>query len=164
MQPQLKTSLIVVLGALIGGAFYLLLIDTTDLPELYVLAVVVLACGVAFSLAREQGFAEARITPRWLPRSWRLLWRIPSDIAIVCCEALAQLVRPKPARGVFRAAAFDATGETSSDAGRRALAETLGSFAPNTIVVGVDSERGLLLVHQLRRQGDAQDLDVTRLG
>jgi hypothetical protein len=28
----------------------------------------------------------------------------------------------------------------------------------------VDAERGLLLVHQLRRQGDADDLDPLRLG
>jgi hypothetical protein len=48
--------------------------------------------------------------------------------------------------------------------GRRALAETVGSVAPNTIVIGIDDERGLLLVHQLRRHGGPEDLDVTRLG
>jgi hypothetical protein len=154
----------VILGAVVGGGFYLLLIDTTSLPELYVLAGVALACGVSFELAREQGFVEARILPWWVLRSWRLIGRIPGDIAIVAWEALAQLVRPRPARGLFRATSFAATGEHSADTGRRALTETLGSFAPNTIVVGVDAERGLLLTHQLRRQGAPEELDVTRLG
>ena len=151
------------LGILVGGGFYLLLIDITDLPELYVLAGVAISCGIAFELAREQGFVEARILPWWLARSWRLVWRIPADIGIVCWEALAQLIRPRPVRGVFRATAFGATRQTPDHTGRRALTETIGSFAPNTIVVGVDTEQGLLLTHQLRRQGPAEDLDVTGL-
>ena len=152
------------IGIVVGGAFYLQLIDTTSLPELYVLAGVAVACGIGFQLAREQDFVEARIMPWWLVRSWRLVWRIPGDIAIVCWEALVQLVRPRPARGVLRAAPFRATQPTPPEMGRRALAETVGSVAPNTIVVGIDDERGLLLVHQLRRHGGPEDLDVTRLG
>jgi hypothetical protein len=92
------------------------------------------------------------------------VYRIPQDIGIVCWEALAQLLAPRPARGEFRAHRFGVTEETAQAMGRRALVEALGSVAPNTIVLGIDKERGLLLVHQLRRQGSPQDLDVTRLG
>jgi hypothetical protein len=155
---------IVALGVLIGGGFYLLLIDTASPPELYALAGVALLCGLAFLVSREQGFAEARITPRLLKNTWRLAIKIPLDIVLVCWEALVQLVRPRPARGAFRAVPFRAVRQTTNDAGRRAITEALGSLAPNTIVVGVDAERRLLLVHQLRRQGAAKDLDVLRLG
>lgn len=48
--------------------------------------------------------------------------------------------------------------------GKRALAESLGSFAPNTIVIGVDAERELLLGHQLRRSGGDDSIDVMKLG
>jgi hypothetical protein len=48
--------------------------------------------------------------------------------------------------------------------GRRALAESFGSFAPNTIIIGVDAERELLLGHQLRRRGGDDAIDVLRLG
>jgi hypothetical protein len=161
---RLRARLGFALMLVLGGGFYLQLIDTTSLPELYVLAGVALACGIAFQLAREQGFVEARLSPRWLLRSWRVLWMIPSDIAIVCAEALVQLVRPRATRGVFRVTSFKATADTRADTGRRALAETLGSFAPNTIVVGVDAERGLILTHQLRRHGPPENLDVTGLG
>jgi hypothetical protein len=125
---------------------------------------VAVACGVAFVLGREKGFEEARLRVRWLTGGWRVLAKVPLDIVLVCSEALAQLVRPRSRRGSFRAVAFDAVVESPEDTGRRALAEALGSVAPNTIVLGVDVESGLLLVHQLRRQGDARDLDVMRLG
>ncbi len=160
----MRAGLRVVFGLLLGGGFYLLLIDTTSLPELYVLAGVALACGIGFELAREQEFVEARIVPTWLVRAWRLLWRIPSEIAIVCWEALAQTARPRATRGEFRAVPVSATADNATDTGRRALMDTVGSFAPNTIVVGIDAERGLLLTHQLRRHGAPEDLDVTRLG
>ena len=160
----LRTAWILVLGVLIGGGFYFLLIDTASLPELYVLAGVALACALAFELAREQGFAEGRILPTWLLAGWRVLVKIPLDIALLCYEALAQLVAPRQARGVFRAVSFTATADTPHDAGRRCLSEWLGSVSPNTIVVGVDADRQLVLVHQLHRQGGADQLDPLDLG
>lgn len=152
-------------GVLIGGGFYLLLIDTASLPELYALAGVAVACAVAFLVSREQHFTEARVHPKYLLSIWRLAIKIPLDIALVCWEALAQLVRPRPGpRGQFRAVRFEAIDDDPGHAGRRATAEVLGSVTPNTIVVGVDRERGLLLAHQLHRQGPPEDLDVLRLG
>jgi hypothetical protein len=161
---MIRRTWIVVVGLLIGGGFYLLLIDTSSLPELYVLAGVALACGLLFLISREEGLEEAQIRPEWLAGAWRLVVRVPLDIALVCWQALAQLVRPRASRGEFRAVRFGAVAETPRDTGRRALTEAIGSVAPNTVVIGVDAERGLLLVHQLSRQGDAQDLDLLRLG
>jgi hypothetical protein len=161
---MIRRASIVTVGILIGGGFYLLLIDTTSLPELYVLAGVALVCGLAFLVSREQGFIEARVGPMLLAGIWRLGIQIPRDIALVCWEAVAQLVRPRPARGAFRAVSFEAVEQSAEDTGRRAMTEALGSMAPNTIVIGVDPERRLLLVHQLRRQGPPEDLDVLRLG
>jgi hypothetical protein len=150
-------------GLLLGGAFYLLLIDTTSLAELYVLAAVALLAAIAFETSREQGFTEAKFHARWLRLVWRPIGRIPIDVVLVCREALAQLLQRRRTRGQFRAVRF-AGGESEADHGRRALTELLGSLAPNTIVIGIDPERGLLLVHQLRREGDRDQLDMLRLG
>jgi len=155
---------LVAIGAVIGGGFYLLLIDTNSLPELYVLAAVALTCAAAFVVSREQGFVEARIKASWVLKIWRPVAKVPLDIVLVSAEALAQLVRRRAVRGQFRAVRFDAMGDTPEDTARRALTDVLGSLAPNTIVIGVDQERGLLLVHQLRRQGEPRNLDVLRLG
>jgi multisubunit Na+/H+ antiporter MnhE subunit len=154
----------VTLGLLIAGGFYLLLIDTASLPELYALAGVAVACALAFVLAREQGFAEARVDPRWLLRGWRVLIKVPLYIVLLCREALVQLVAPRQVRGSFRAAAFGAVKATPEDAGRRAVSEWLGSLSPNTIVIGVDPERGLVLVHELRRRADTEKIDPLGLG
>lgn len=59
---------------------------------------------------------------------------------------------------------FRGGGDGSDDVGRRALAEGLGSLAPNTIVIGIDGENDLLLVHQLHRSGGREQLDVLELG
>jgi hypothetical protein len=49
-------------GFTLASAFYLLLVDTTSLPELYVLVAVALIATVAFEAAREHGFPEARFS------------------------------------------------------------------------------------------------------
>ncbi|MDQ6835346.1 MAG: Na+/H+ antiporter subunit E [Actinomycetota bacterium] len=150
-------------GAALAASFYLLLIDTTSLPELYAMAGVVLLAGLAFLASLQQGFTEASIRPRWLLRGYRPLLGVPRQIALVAVEAAAQLIHPRRTRGRLRAIPF-AGGEGPHDIGRRALSEALGSLAPNTIVIGVDPERHLLLVHQLHRDGDADELDVLGLG
>jgi hypothetical protein len=44
---------------------------------------------------------------------------------------------------------FDATTGGPRDTARRALTEALGTLAPNTIVVRIDTERGVVVAHQL---------------
>jgi lysylphosphatidylglycerol synthetase-like protein (DUF2156 family) len=159
-----RKAWIFALGVLLGGAFYLLLVDTTSSPELYVLAATAILAAIALSVSREQKLVEALIKPGWLLGTWRVLVKIPPNIAVLFWEAGAQLVTPRRTRGAFRAVPFRAAEATPEDTGRRALTEWLGSLAPNTIVVGVDAERRLLLVHQLRRQGQADEIDPMGLG
>ena len=161
---MMRRALVFAVGVLLGGAFYLVLIDTTSLPELYVLAGAALLAGAAFAVSREEGLAEASINPGMLARLWRALVRIPLEIGIVCWEAVLQLIQLAPVRGAFRATRFEAVGAERENVGRRALTQALGSLPPNTIVVGVDEERRLLLVHQLRRAQRREKLDVLDLG
>jgi hypothetical protein len=151
-------------GAVLAAAFYLVLIDTVDLPELYAGAGAVILAAAAYEAARRQGVAEARVSPRWVARGGRVIASLPRQIAWVSWQAFAQLAAPRETRGTLRAVQFRAGGERSSDVGRRAMAEGLGSLAPNSIVVGIDDERDLLLVHQLRRHGGREELDPLELG
>lgn len=151
-------------GALAGGV-YLLLIDTTSLPELIVLAAAAVMAATGFELAREQQTAGGlTVRLRWLASLHRPVLKVPSDVAFVSLLALRQLVRPKRVNGVFRAVPFACGGEPAPETGRLALAESMGSFAPNTIIIGVDVERELILGHQLRRTGGAEAIDVLGLG
>lgn len=151
-----------VFGVALGAGFYLLLVDTVAFPEAWVMLVVALVAGLAFTLSSDQGETQS-IKPRWLLRSWRVLAGLPLHIALVCRDALVQPFTGTKTRGEFRVVPFRG-GERPSDRGRRALTESLGSVAPNTIVIGIDSDRELLLVHQLHRHGDRDDLDVLGLG
>ena len=151
-------------GVVLGAAFYLVLIDTVDLPEVYAGIGAVALAGAGYEAARRQGVADGRISIRWLARSGKVVASVPRQIVWVSWQAVAQLLAPRDARGTLRAVSFRAGGEGSSDVGRRALAEGLGSLAPNTIVIGVDDERDLLFVHQLRRHGGREELDVLELG
>jgi hypothetical protein len=148
-----------------AGALYLLLIDITSLPEVIVGAGAATIAATGFELAREQqtaGGVSARL--RWFATVYRALLKVPSDVAAVSLVAMRQLVRPQPVNGTFRAVRFRCGPELDIETGRRALAESLGSFAPNTIIVGVDTERELILGHQLRRTGGAEAIDVLGLG
>ena len=150
-------------GLILAVGFYMLLIDTVDLPELYAMVVVVALASLAYLVARQEEHGEASFDPRWLLRAGRPIAGIPRQIGLVSVEALRQLRAPSARRGRFVAVPF-AVGEAPTTLGRIALAEGFGSLAPNTIVIGVDEERGLLLVHVLSERGGPETLDVMRLG
>ena len=147
-----------------AGALYLLLIDITDLPELIVGIGAALLAAAGFELAREQELADLKTRIRWVARLYRPLLKVPSDVAAVSLVALGQLLRPRTVQGQFRAVPFREREDDRLVAGRRALAESFGSFAPNTIIIGIDGDRGVILGHQLRRSGSDDAIDVLDLG
>jgi hypothetical protein len=152
-------------GFVLAGALYLLLIDTATLPELIVGAVAAALAASGFELAREEGEVgglTARL--RWLLTLHRAVKSVPTDIATLSLLAFRQLVRPKAVNGTFRAVPFRCGDDEDLETGRRAMAEAFGSFSPNTIIVGVDGERELILGHQLRPRGGREAIDVLRLG
>jgi hypothetical protein len=151
------------LGWVFAGALYLLLIDTISLPELLVGAGGVTLAATAFELTREHSALDAGFRGSWLARVYRPLLNVPRDIVWVSLEAMRQLARRDAQRGEFRSARFRC-GAQERESAREALAESLGSFAPNTIVIGVDLHRELILVHQLRVSGGREAIDVLELG
>ena len=94
----------------------------------------------------------------------RALLNVPSDVAVVCALAIRQLVAPRAVNGRFRAVPFRCSEEEAVETGRKALAEWFGSFAPNTIIVGVDPDREVILGHQLHVKGGTEAIDVLGLG
>jgi hypothetical protein len=153
------------IGVALAAALYLLLIDTLSSPELYAGAGAVLVAGGISELARRTGLRGGSVAPGPVGRVPRALLRVPADIWWLSVEALAQLITPRAQRGVMRTVPFQHGEMTDGNAmTRRALAEGMGSIAPNAIVIGIDPERNLLLAHQLRRSGPAESLDPLGLG
>jgi hypothetical protein len=49
---------------------------------------------------------------------------------------------------------FAATSDGPEDTARRAVTEALGTLGPNTIVVRIDTDRGMVVAHQLVATSD----------
>jgi hypothetical protein len=143
---------------------YLLLIDTARLAELLVGAGATTVAGIGAAFARREDGSRIGVRPGMATGIPRAVLRAPADIVLVSLVAIRQLVRPREVRGEFCAVPFHSEEDPGRGAGRRALAESLGSFAPNTIVIGVDSQREQLLAHQLHRRGGRETLDPLGLG
>jgi multisubunit Na+/H+ antiporter MnhE subunit len=128
---------------------WLLLVGTVERLELIAGAAAAALGAAAAEAVRAQGLLRFRLERRWLARGWRPFARTVPDFALVTAALLRSLVRRRPVRGKFRALPFPAGGTDAASAGRRAFATVAGSLAPNTLVVDVDPDEKLILVHEL---------------
>jgi multisubunit Na+/H+ antiporter MnhE subunit len=126
------------------AALYVLIDDSVLLPELVVgaLAAAIGATGATLVHRERQVLLKGDV--RWLRALWRPLAGLVAD--------LWPLLRALPRRGGTGGMVeipFDATTDGPRDTARRALTEALGTLAPNTIVVRIDTDRGVVIAHQL---------------
>jgi hypothetical protein len=126
------------------AALYLLIDDSALGPELVVGAIAAAIGATGATLVHRERRVLLRGEVRWLRGLWRPLAGLVRD--------LWPLVRALPRRGGTGALVevpFDATTDGPRDTARRAATEALGSLAPNTIIVRIDTERGVVVAHQL---------------
>jgi multisubunit Na+/H+ antiporter MnhE subunit len=126
---------------------WLALADSRRLEEV-VAGVCVGALGATASVI-VRGHREVMLhpRPRWVLEALRPILRWPRDLLVLA----GALVRRPTGRIVEEP--FQATGEDPRAAARRALAVAGGSLAPNTIVVGIDADRGVIVRHELVEDG-----------
>lgn len=159
-----RTAAAWALAWIFAAGLYLLLIDTTDLPELVVGAVAAALAATGSELARHQGIVGESIRAGWLARLYRPLMKVPGDVWLVSAVAVRRLVRPRDPAGVFRVVRFTRGEREQLESGREAMAVAFGSFAPNTIIVGIDSGQQVMLAHQLQWSGGRDAIDLLELG
>ena len=130
-------------------ALYLLLADNTVLPELLtgVVAAAIGATGAVVVRAQRARLLAPR--PRMLAGAWRPLLGVFGDLVPLIRVLVSHGMRRRPSPSRITETPFTALSDSGEDAAERAFAEALGSLAPNTIVVGLDRERGVLLTHRL---------------
>jgi hypothetical protein len=130
-------------------ALYVLLVDTVAAPELVVGALSAAVGATGAVLVRAQRRLLLRPRPAALRGAWRPLLGLFGDLAPLARVLVTRGILRRPGRGALTETPFAAVRDTPQDAAERALAEALGSLAPNTIVVGIDRERGVLVTHRL---------------
>jgi multisubunit Na+/H+ antiporter MnhE subunit len=122
---------------------WLVLADSRRLEEI-IAGVVVGALGATASvIVRAQRDVILRPRPRCVLDALRTFGRWPRDL-----WALASALTSRPTGRIVEEP-FEATGEDPRSAARRALAVVGGTLAPNSIVVEIDADRGVLVRHDL---------------
>jgi len=133
------------------AGLYLLLADTVAPPELATGAVAAVLGATAARLVRP----AARPHGRWLATAARRLIGVVADLAPLARVLLVRGILRRAGAGAYVEVAFGATSDAPDDVAHRALTQALGSLGPNTVVVDVDKERGVLVAHQLHPTPDA---------
>ena len=134
---------------LILFGLWLWLVDTLSLPELLVGPVAALISAAVTLGVRNKSGARFLLRPRWLRWFAHLPLGVLRDSAVVLAALWRHLARRERVPGVFRVVECPLTGDDPQSASRRALATALTSVTPNTYVIGIDRERGVVLIHQL---------------
>ena len=130
-------------------ALWLLLVDATDEPNLLLgAACALLAAGLA-TIVQSLRSVHAAPRPALFRYAYRPLKLLVTDSARVARALVTRVLLRRPVTGRWRAVRYGATGETPDDVARRILTEWGASAAPNRYAVGIDTERGVLLVHEL---------------
>jgi hypothetical protein len=124
-------------------ALFIALEDSRRLAVLVIAAIVGALGATAAVIVRARREVLMRPRAGWILAALRNLLRWPADL-VALTGALVQ--RP---HGRIVEEQFSATGEDPESAARRALAIAGGSLAPNSIVVDIDADRGVLVRHEL---------------
>jgi multisubunit Na+/H+ antiporter MnhE subunit len=131
------------------AALWLALVDTVVVPELVAGAVAAAIAATGAVLVR--GRRQILLRPRaaWAPAALRAMARFGPDLVPLATALWRRGVRRSGERGRLVEVPYGAVGDDPEAAAHRVLTEAIGSFAPNSIVVDVDRERRVLLVHEL---------------
>jgi hypothetical protein len=112
------------------------------------------ALGATAAVAvQSQNLIEFRLRPRWLLGVFGLPWRTLRETVTVHA-ALARKLFGGQSGGRFRTVPVSLPEDPAESAGKRALLIAGESFAPNGYVLGIDEERGLMLIHELAADPD----------
>jgi multisubunit Na+/H+ antiporter MnhE subunit len=146
-----------------SAALWMVLTDSVRISEMVAGALVAALAATGVEAVRRQRVADQALRPRYALGVWRVLIGVVPDVWRLTRAAFAQLVQRRASRGEIVALPFPHTADDPDTRARRAIAVGLGSVAPNSIIVGVDPDAGVLLVHQLDPTRDPDDLDPLRL-
>lgn len=156
---------LVVIGLARAGflfAFWLLLVDSTDEQNSFVGAGVALLGALMTGLL--QYLRPVRLRPR--PSMFRFVYRplvlLVTDTFRVARVIISSLPGRSSQYGRFRAVRYSACDDDPEQAARRVLTEWGASLGSNRYVIGIDSEAGTLLVHELHPSSGP--LDPLELG
>jgi multisubunit Na+/H+ antiporter MnhE subunit len=156
-------------------ALWLLLV-TISWQEVTAGAVAAAIAATGAEAVRANDRLRFRPEPRWLGQALRLPPQILQDTWVLIRVLARKVASGQDPDSAFRAVPFRAGGRDARSSARRALVKVGLSAAPNTVVIGIDGDQDLIVIHYLlphaisRRQvscsqsGESRWLACPRLG
>ncbi len=111
-----------------------------------------LIAAVADAILKAENFAKFQPRFKWLLLITWEVWYVISDTWAIM-RALARRVLGEESQAQFKAVKVAAGGNDAESWARRALVTVYCTLPPNSIVIGIDREQKLMLVHQLSPSG-----------
>ncbi len=150
---------------LICAGLWMWLEDTVVLANLVDGAVAAAVGATGTTLVYAERLIAFDPRARWALGLWRPLVQFGPDMRLLASVLVRALRGGERAPGALRAVRFEPTGSPGEVSARCALATAVGSFAPNTIVLDVEADKDVMLVHQLvPRPRDRSSVDPLGLG
>jgi len=141
-------------------AFWVMLDDSIATDELLAGAGAAALAALLAELVTHQAAARFRMRIRWLVPALRLPGEVARDMVIVYAALWRRLANGQQPDSAFAELPARFGDDTPEGVTRRTLLIGGRSLAPNTFVLGIDSERDVMVVHQLvarRRSGRPAD-------
>lgn len=137
-------------------SLWVVLDDSIALDELLAGAGAAALAAFLAELVSYQAATRFRMRVEWLGPALRLPGQVARDTVIVFAALGRRLLRGEQPPSGFREIPVPFGGSNDEGVTRRALLVGGRSVAPNTFVLGIDSERNVMIVHQLvANEGEA---------
>ncbi|HVZ16121.1 MAG TPA: Na+/H+ antiporter subunit E [Terriglobales bacterium] len=117
--------------------------------ELLVGVVVAATAALANMVVEAQGFARFRPKLSWLMLIWWQPW-YAIDGTWATLKAMAEKLMGKKSKAQFKVAGYEANCNDARSAAKRALAVAYLTIPPNSIIVGIDRDKGQVLIHEMQ--------------
>ena len=154
----MKTLRFAVLWWVALGGWWLILVGTNaGLEEIAAACAATLGTLLALAL-RSQGLTRYGFEPAWIVKVLTFPWNVLRELGIVFWVLFLHVARIRPVRSVYRAPPFPAGGADPTSRGRRALAAAFDAVSPNTLPVDIDTDRGVVLRHELDPRYSSNDM------
>jgi multisubunit Na+/H+ antiporter MnhE subunit len=133
---------------LVVAALWVLFAGSVRVSDLLAALLVGVLAAVGGALLPRQAGHQHRGARLWVRHLPRMLVGAVVDCWTLTVE-LGRTLRGKPPRSRLRAVPFEVGTDAADDVGRRVLTTVGLTLQPNSIVLGFDADRGVVLVHEL---------------
>jgi len=123
--------------------------DSIALPELLVGAVAAAGGALFAQLVRDQAGSRIRVRAGWLLSARSLPLQVLRDMRVVFGALARMLLWGEEPQSALEEVPVRSGGMGAATTTRRVLMVMGASLAPNTLALGIDGDRGVMIVHRL---------------